>query len=130
MEIKNGYPVNLNLIEKITFGQTDSLNRINRSSWTNSLGEQYNRIVGASIWPYKTGKTKRKYFAEDCNKLSGKRLLFILKGAIREIPFIATVKSHWGSVIEILHTDGSEEKINIRDPKFDDLLTIKCLDAY
>lgn len=129
MEVKNGHPINFNLIDKITCNYKNKINQTSFTCYWQSAGNQkFNRLIGGKVWPCDE-KIKKSYVREDCNELTNKRLLFIIKGPIRDIPFIATVKSQWGTILDLLHLDGREETINLKDSKFDDLLYIRCLDA-
>ena len=130
MEIKDGYPINLNLIEKILFKRrNEDVNLGNLCcEWVSSDGEKHKRAIGAALWPLHKS-IRRHYFQEGCNLLTGRRLLFIIQSSIRQIPFVASVKIQYGTVLDLIHSCGREETIDVKDKKYDGLLIIRCFDA-
>ena len=76
MEIKDGYPINLNLINCV-YSKYDIPTNVVKFEWEDVHGKKFNRRGGNQIWPKMKGRID--YFREDCNILTAKRLIFVNK---------------------------------------------------
>ena len=120
------HPENLNLVNKVSFFNKEN-SPVTHCKWELHEGE-HSKSVGPLLWPTnnKSGKLKPA-FREDSSCLIGEKLLFIIKSPVRDIPFVATVKNHFGTMLDLQHANGYMEKIDLKNPSFDDSIMIRRL---